>query len=100
MTDIRRARPRPLLDHLHGWLNKTLAGLSWKSDTTLAIRYTGSRWRALSRYIDDGRIEIDNSQLNALCTPSFSVARTTCVQARALAANVLPLSTLCAVPQA
>jgi hypothetical protein len=42
-------------------LNKTLAGLSRKSDTALAIRYALSRWRALSRYIDDGRIEMDNS---------------------------------------
>jgi transposase len=42
-------------------LNKTLAGLPRKSDTRLAIRYALSRWRALSRYIDDGRVEMDNS---------------------------------------
>jgi len=42
-------------------LNKTLTGLSRKSDTALAIRYALSRWRALSRYIDDGQIEMDNS---------------------------------------
>jgi transposase len=60
-TEIRQARARPLLDELHRWLNKTLAGLSRKSDTALAIRYALSRWRALSRYIDDGRIEMDNS---------------------------------------
>jgi hypothetical protein len=60
-SEIRQARARPLLHELHHWLNKTLAGLSRKSDTALAIRYALSRWRALSRYIDDGRIEIDNS---------------------------------------
>src|ERR1700761_8001404 len=38
-TEIRQARARPLLDELHRWLNKTLAGLSRKSDTALAIRY-------------------------------------------------------------
>jgi transposase len=59
--EIRQARARPLLDELHRWLNKTLAGLPRKSDTALAIRYALSRWRALSRYIDDGRIEMDNS---------------------------------------
>jgi transposase len=32
-TEIRQARARPLLDELHRWLNKTLAGLSRKSDT-------------------------------------------------------------------
>jgi hypothetical protein len=60
-TETRQARARPLLDELHRWLNKILAGLSRKSDTALAIRYALSRWRALSRYIDDGRIEMDNS---------------------------------------
>jgi transposase len=60
-TEIRQERARPLLDELHRWLNNRLAGLSRKSDTALAIRYALSRWRALSRYIDDGRIEMDNS---------------------------------------
>ena len=60
-SEIRQTRARPLLHELHHWLNKTLAGLSRKSDTALAIRYALSRWRALSRYIDDGRIEMDNS---------------------------------------
>jgi hypothetical protein len=59
--EIRQTRARPLLDDLHRWLNKTLTGLSRKSDTTAAIRYALSRWRALCRYLDDGRIEIDNS---------------------------------------
>jgi transposase len=36
-TEIRQARA--LLDELYRWLNKTLAGLSRKSDTALAIRY-------------------------------------------------------------
>ena len=60
-SQIRQSRARPLLDELHRWLNQTLTGLSRKSDTALAIRYALSRWRALSRYIDDGQIEMDNS---------------------------------------
>jgi len=59
--EIRQARARPLVEDLHRWFNKTLAGLSRKSDTAAAIRYALSRWRALTRYIDDGRIEMDNS---------------------------------------
>jgi len=59
--EIRQTRARPLMDDLHRWFNKTLAGLSRKSDTALAIRYALSRWRALTRYLDDGSIEIDNS---------------------------------------
>jgi hypothetical protein len=38
-----------------------LLKLSRKSDTTAAIRYALTRWDALVRYCDDGRIEIDNS---------------------------------------
>jgi transposase len=49
------------MDDLHRWLNKTLVGLSRKSDTAAAIRYALSRWRALGRYLDDGTIEIDKS---------------------------------------
>jgi len=38
-----------------------LRSLSPKSETAEAIRYALSRWRALTRFIDDGHIEIDNS---------------------------------------
>lgn len=59
--EVRQVRARPAIDDLHRWLNKTLAGLSRKSDTAVAIRYALSRWRALTRYLNDGRIELDNS---------------------------------------
>ena len=58
---VRQARARALADKLHRWWNEALAGLSRKSDTAAAIRYALSRWRALTRYLDDGRIEMDNS---------------------------------------
>ena len=59
--NIRQARARPLLDDLRKWMEKTLRSLSRKSETAGAIRYALSRWRALTRYTDDGRLEIDNS---------------------------------------
>jgi transposase len=60
-SEIRQTRARPLMDDLHRWFNKILTGLSRKSDTAVAIRYALSRWRALTRYLDDGSIEMDNS---------------------------------------
>jgi len=42
-------------------MEKMLRSFSPKSETAEAIRYALSRWRALTRYVDDGRIEIDNS---------------------------------------
>jgi hypothetical protein len=59
--EIRQSQSKPLLDELRGWFEKMLSTLSRKSKTALAIRYALSRWTALTRYIDDGRVEIDNS---------------------------------------
>jgi transposase len=58
---VRQARVRPLLDNMKTWLEATLARLSPKSDTAAAIRYALSRWKALTRYLDDGHLEIDNN---------------------------------------
>ncbi len=58
---VRQTRARPLLDELRSWMEKSLRSLSTKSETAGAIRYALSRWRALTRYTDDGMLEIDNS---------------------------------------
>jgi hypothetical protein len=58
---VRQARARPLLDNLRHWMENTLRSLSTKSETAGAIRYALSHWRALTRYVDDGLLEIDNS---------------------------------------
>ena len=58
---VRQARAKPLLDSMCTWFEATLAKLSRKSDTGAAIRYALSRWRALTRYVDDGQLEIDNN---------------------------------------
>jgi transposase len=58
---VRQTRARPLLDQLRQWMEKTLRSLSTKSETAGAIRYALSHWRALTRYVDDGKLEIDNN---------------------------------------
>jgi len=58
---VRQTRSRPLLDELRPWMDKTLRSLSTKSETAGAIRYALSHWRALTRYVDDGLLEIDNN---------------------------------------
>jgi transposase len=58
---VRQAQAQPLLDSLRQWFEATLSKLSRKSETTAAIRYALSRWDALTRYIGDGHIEIDNN---------------------------------------
>jgi len=63
--DIRRqhrqARAGPLLAEFHQWLQGVLTQVSTKSDLAKAARYSLVRWASLTRYVDDGRIEIDNS---------------------------------------
>jgi transposase len=59
--NIRQSRARPLLDELRTWMEKALRSLSTRSETAGAIRYALSRWRALTRYTEDGLLEIDNS---------------------------------------
>src|SRR5271163_3948150 len=59
--EARNERARPLLESLKQWLEATLGKLSRKSDTAMAVRYALGRWEALLRYVDDGRIEIDNN---------------------------------------
>jgi hypothetical protein len=58
---LRQAQSKPLLDSLRQWFEASLSKLSRKSETTVAIRYALSRWDALTRYIEDGHIEIDNN---------------------------------------
>lgn len=58
---VRQERSRPLLDAMKVWLEETLQTLSKKSAMAKAIRYALSRWQALGRYCEDGRIAIDNN---------------------------------------
>ncbi|MFM8516984.1 MAG: IS66 family transposase [Nevskiaceae bacterium] len=63
--DIRRAvrqrTAKPKLDDLAVWLDEQLLKIPGKSDLAGAIRYARSRWRELTRYLDDGRLEISNN---------------------------------------
>jgi transposase len=59
--EIRQARARPLLESLRAWLESCLTKLSKKSDTTVAVKYALGRWEALTRYAEDGGLEIDNN---------------------------------------
>ena len=50
-----------MLEDLHRFLIDAVRLLPKKSELASAIRYSLSRWAALVRYRDDGRVEIDNS---------------------------------------
>jgi transposase len=58
---IRSERAQPLVDSLHVWLKQCMTKLFQKSDVAKAIQYALELWPALLRYINDGRVEIDNN---------------------------------------
>ncbi len=58
---VRQARVGPELHSLYTWLHASLTTVSKKSELAIAMRYALSRWAALTRYRDDGRLEIDNN---------------------------------------
>ncbi len=58
---FRQIHAVSLLAVFRQWLEKALTRHSRKSDLSLAIRYALSRWTSLTRYCDDGRIEVDNN---------------------------------------
>jgi transposase len=57
----RNARSRPLVVALEGWLREQRPKLSAQSKTGQAIAYTLTRWVALTRFLDDGRVCMSNN---------------------------------------
>jgi transposase len=58
---VRQERTRPLMDDFELWLRSTLSMVSQKGDTAKAINYSLNQWQALTLFIDDGAVEIDNN---------------------------------------
>jgi len=56
----RREHASPRLAEFRDWMTATLAQTSAKTPLAEACRYALKRWVALTRYVDDGDLEIDN----------------------------------------
>ena len=50
-----------MLDAFHAWAMVQRRRLSGKAPLGKAFQYSLSRWEALSRYVEDGRLSIDNN---------------------------------------
>jgi transposase len=66
---VRKARSAPLFTDLRAWLEKTQARISGKSDLAAAIRYTLTRWTALTLVLRDGRACLDNNAAERAMRP-------------------------------
>jgi transposase len=65
----RGLEARPVIDHLAAFFDLALSKISGKSELAGAIRYARSRWQALTRYVDDGRLEISNNAAERAIRP-------------------------------
>jgi len=70
----RQKQARPVLDELRSWLDEVLPQVPPTSATGKALSYLHNEWSKLVRYLDDGRLEIDNNGAENAIRP-FVVGR-------------------------
>ena len=66
---LRRAQARPILERLHTWLLQRRTQVPNGSAIARAIDYSLKRWAALTHYVDDGRVPIDNNWIENQIRP-------------------------------
>ncbi|MDR6538692.1 transposase, partial [Variovorax soli] len=59
--ELRRRRSGPAADALHQWMRQQRQRIPDGSATAKAIDYSLKRWDALTRFLEDGDLPIDNN---------------------------------------
>src|SRR5258708_36676513 len=82
---LRNTSARTLIEMMKPWLETELGRVPPAGPLAEAIRYALARWPALTRFLDDGRIELDNNpgerairpiaMRDSLCTPFSSLCK-------------------------
>ena len=70
----RQRHAKPVLDEMKTWLDQSLPQVPPASATGKALHYLHNEWSKLIRYLDDGRLEIDNNAAENAIRP-FVVGR-------------------------
>ncbi|MBK1888392.1 MULTISPECIES: IS66 family transposase [Marinobacter] len=66
---IRNEKARPIADALHQWMLAHRQKVPDGSGTARALDYSLKRWTALTRYLDDGAVPIDNNWMENQIRP-------------------------------
>jgi len=66
---VRQERSRPIVESLNAWLNQQLPRISKATKLAEAIRYTLRHWEGLTRFLDDGRVELDTNTVEREIRP-------------------------------
>ena len=65
----RRSQSKPIIDSLYIWLETQLPLLPARSKLAEAMQYALSRWDGLTRFLHDGRIELDTNPVERAIRP-------------------------------
>jgi transposase len=66
---VRRGRSKPIVDALRTWLEAQLPRVPGRSTLAEAIRYALTRWTGLTRFLADGRVELDTNPVERAIRP-------------------------------
>ncbi len=70
----RQQHAAPILDKMRTWLDASLPNVPPGTLTGKALQYLHNEWPKLIRYLDDGRLEIDNNRAENAIRP-FVIGR-------------------------
>jgi len=62
---LRQDKAKPIADKLHAWMLAQRLRVPDGSGTAKALDYSLKRWVALTRYLEDGAVPIDNNRCHA-----------------------------------
>ena len=71
---LRQEHSRPVIDKIHAWLEKSLAQVPPKGGIGRALHYLHGQWPKLVRFLEDGRIPLDNNPAENAIRP-FVIGR-------------------------
>ncbi|MBT1159649.1 IS66 family transposase [Aminobacter anthyllidis] len=66
---VRLQRSKPVVAAFHAWLEVQLQHISGRSTLAEAVRYALSRWTGLTRFLTDGRVELDTNPVERAIRP-------------------------------
>lgn len=72
--ELRKAESRPILERFKICLDKWNLAVASGNLTGRAVKYALNQWDALIRYVEDGRLQIDNNRVENAIRP-FAVGR-------------------------
>ena len=67
--EARRELSAPIAEALRPWLEGQVGRLSTASELTKHIKYALKRWNGLTRFLDDGRVEMDTNPVENAIRP-------------------------------